>query len=98
MITFDQDGNLSPGIHWLSWPEFIAAFAWNDDRRRLIAGLKRALDDLRSAGCQTVYVDGSFVTAKDVPADFDACWDRAGVNLRSLPIVLLTFDDDRAMQ
>lgn len=96
--AFDKDGNLPPGIHRLSWTEFIAAFGWNDDHKRLMVGLKKALDDLRSAGCQTVYVDGSFVTAKDVPADFDACWERTGVKMRSLPIVLLTFDDDRAFQ
>ena len=39
------------------------------------SGLLRAMRLLRLAGCRAVYVDGSFVTAKPEPGDFDACWD-----------------------
>jgi hypothetical protein len=95
---FDPDGNLPPGVHSFSWSDFVQAFGWNDHRRRLIAGLRLALDDLKAAGCQTVYVDGSFVTAKETPGDFDACWERAGVTIRMLPRALMTFDPGRATQ
>ena len=67
-------------------------------RRRLLHGLRAALKALRAAGCKTVYVDGSFVTAKVSPGDFDDCWDISGVNPDLLDEVLLTFDGGRAAQ
>ena len=63
-----------------------------------MAGLKAAMVNLKSAGCRTVYVDGSFVTGKEYPGDFDACWEREGVDPLLLDPVLLTFDAGRAMQ
>ena len=63
-----------------------------------MAGLRAALENLKSAGCQTVYVDGSFVTRKEFPNDFDACWEEAGVDPSVLDPVLLTFDPGRAAQ
>jgi hypothetical protein len=97
-VVFDSHGNLPPGVHQFSWSDFAQTFGWNDHRRRLLAGLQLALDDLKTAGCQTVYVDGSFVTAKETPGDFDACWERAGVVIRMLPRALMTFDPGRATQ
>ena len=63
-----------------------------------MAGLKAAMVSLRDAGCITVYVDGSFVTAKEAPGDFDACWEEEGVDPIILDPVLLTFDAGRATQ
>lgn len=45
-----------------------------------------------------VYVNGSFVTSKVRPGDFDGCWDVAGVDPALLDPVLLTFDMRRAAQ
>ena len=56
------------------------------------------MENLKDAGCRTVYVDGSFVTAKEVPNDFDACWEEAGVNPFILDPALLTFDPGRITQ
>ena len=42
-------------------------------------GLRAALENLKRAGCRTVYVNGSFVMNKYVPNDYDACWEEAGV-------------------
>lgn len=56
---------------------------------------------LRSAGCPTIYIDGSFVTHKLVPGDFDACWEANGVDIKQLKIIapdLLKFDAKRAAQ
>ena len=64
----------------------------------MLAGLRAALENLRSAGCLTAYVDGSFVSSKSEPGDFDACWEEAGVDLDRLDPVLLTFDAGRAAQ
>ena len=57
-----------------------------------------AIDNLKRAGCRTVYIDGSFVTSKEVPNDFDACWEEAGVKPELLEPVLLQFDAGRAAQ
>lgn len=95
---FDPGGNLPPGVHETTWDVFVARFGINERRRRLIAGLKRALDSLKRAGCTRAYVDGSFVTAKDQPGDFDACWDPVGVNGALLDPVLLNFDNGRQLQ
>ena len=45
-----------------------------------------------------MYLDGSFVTSKQVPNDFDACWDEIGVNMSLIDPVLLKFDRVRAAQ
>ncbi len=53
-------------------------------RLRLLGGFQAATDILRAAGCQRVYLDGSFVTSKLVPNDFDALWDTNGVDVALL--------------
>lgn len=58
----------------------------------MLQGLRRALDELRTAGCHTVYVNGSFVTSKRTPGDFDACWDPRGVVRERLPATLVVYD------
>ena len=63
-----------------------------------MAGFRAALENLKSAGCRTVYLDGSFVTIKVIPNDYDACWDEDGVDPVLLDPVLLTFDAGRAAQ
>lgn len=94
----DADGNLPPGVHEGTWEEFEKRFGWTPHRRRLLVGLKMALDSLKAAGCARAFVDGSFVTAKEVPADFDACWDINGVDPSRVDPVLLTFDSGRQAQ
>jgi hypothetical protein len=81
---FDSNGNLPPGIHWTSWSEFVKRFDTNQQRHKLISGLREALELLSRAGCRAVYVGGSFVTSKDAPNDFDACWDNEDANLTFL--------------
>lgn len=70
---FDDAGLLPPGIHKAAWREVVVRFGTTRHRRKLLGGLKRALKTLRAAGCRRVYIDGSFVTAKSKPGDFDAC-------------------------
>ena len=41
-------------------------------------------------------MDGSFVSSKIEPGDFDVCWDEEGVDLDKLEPVLLVFDSGRA--
>lgn len=60
--------------------------------------MRAALLAFQQAGCRTVYIDGSFVTAKDAPGDFDGCWDPKGVFLDKLDPVFLDFSNKRAAQ
>jgi len=67
-------GALPAGIHDAAWSEVAARFGINATRIRLLSGLRRALDILAAAGCTSVYLGGSFVTAKALPADWDGCY------------------------
>ncbi|HPA46251.1 MAG TPA: hypothetical protein PLG59_10500 [bacterium] len=72
---FDSNGNLSPGVHFVSLEDVERTFAWNAHRRMLFAGLKEALTNLAKAGIRRVWIDGSFVTRKENPKDIDGCWE-----------------------
>ena len=96
--SFDERGNLPPGIHPATWDEIVERYATNERRGQLLDGLRIAIESLRAAGCARVYLDGSFVTDKDVPGDFDACWEVSGVDPALLDPVLLDFSDRRAAQ
>jgi hypothetical protein len=96
--SFDSTGNLPAGIHWASWNEIADRFGGTPHRQRLLDGLLSALKALSSARCETVYIDGSFVTAKATPGDFDACWSVLNVDADRLDPVLLDFANVRAAQ
>jgi len=89
---------LPPGIHLATLTEIAAAFAYNSRRRELYAGLIEATVHLRQVGCQTVLLDGSYVSAKPVPGDYDACWDPTGVDFAKLDPVFDDFGNGRAAQ
>ena len=94
-------GNLPPGIHEASWDESVERFGRTVHRRELLRGLYEAMLALRAAGCQRLYLNGSFVTEKAVPGDFDGCWEMAGVDfewLSELEPALLDWSDRRAAQ
>jgi hypothetical protein len=96
---FEQNtGKLPPGEHEASWDEFAARFGSSPHRRQLLIGLRCALDALAQAGCRRVWIDGSFVTTTEHPADFDACWDPEGVERRLVDPVILDLSNKRAAQ
>jgi hypothetical protein len=76
----------------------VTRYATSVRRQGLLDGLLGALRSLKSAGGTTAYLDGSLVTSKDHPGDFDACWESGGVILNQLDPELLTFSDGRAAQ
>ena len=45
-----------------------------------------------------MWLNGSFVTSKEEPGDFDACWDTDGVDLDALNPVILDLSAGRAVQ
>lgn len=67
-------------------------------RRQLLDGLAEAIELPAAAGCTRIWLNGSFVTAKDKPADFDACWDPDGVDLDALEPIFSDFANARANQ
>lgn len=95
---FDTDGLLPVGIHETSWKEFDERFGYNSHRKRLLNGLWKALKAMKIAGCEAIFIDGSFVTAKEFPNDYDCCWDISGVQPHLLDIVFFDFSNFRAAQ
>lgn len=96
--AFDIRGGLPPGIHAATWDEIVDRYATNTRRKLMLNGLLAALRSLRDAGCKTAYLDGSFITVKADPGDFDACWDPRHVDPSLLDTELLDFRAGRAAQ
>ena len=76
----------------------VSALAFTPRRVQLFAGLKDAIGHLKTAGCHSIYVDGSFVSKKPDPGDFDVCWAIDGVQVDKLDPVFLDFTNSRARQ
>src|SRR5262245_57146653 len=89
---------LPPGIHWSTLAETGARFATNEHRLKLFGGFTSVAEALRVAGCKTIYLDGSFTTDKELPKDYDGCWEPAGVQVERLDPILLDFSNLRAAQ
>lgn len=89
---------LPEGIHISDFAAVGAVFASNPPRKSLFGGLLAASQNLLGAGCQRIYLDGSFVTGKPIPGDYDVCWDPRGVNRKLLDPAFLVFDHQRKVQ
>ncbi len=89
-------GYLPPGVHPAPWTQVVPRFSKNSHRDRLITGLFGALKNLAGAGCRTVLLDGSFVSERPLPQDYDGAWEPQGVDPYKLDPVLLDFSNGRA--
>jgi hypothetical protein len=78
VLEFNEEGVLPEGEHKMSLEEFKDRFVFNQKRAVIFSGLKLLIKDLKSIGCKTIYVDGSYVTNKEEPNDVDVCWDDEG--------------------
>lgn len=87
---FDKNGYLPVGVHWAEWEEFKERFNYNLIRQRLIDGLELAMTQLKASNCRTIYIDGSFITSKPKPGDFDVCWEEDGVDTNELNLLAPT--------
>lgn len=76
----ETDGTLPAGIHDATWAEILERFATNARRRLLLDNFASIVGHLAAAGCQTVYLGGSFITTKPDPGDLDMLWDVTGVD------------------
>lgn len=89
---------LPQGIHIATMEEIAIFFATTDHRKNLYSGFERAVVSLSNSGCKTVFLDGSFVTAKPTPEDYDVCWDTTGVDRNLLDPVFYDFTNNRKEQ
>jgi hypothetical protein len=99
--NFDATGLLPKGIYLATWSEITTRYGATAQRQELLKLLRSALINLCNAGCETAYLDGSFVTAKEVPSDFDMCWcsrksDGTYIDPKKLDPILLDFSRGRA--
>ena len=85
------DGLLPIGVHVADWSAIKARFGTNSRRRVLLGGFRDASMALAGAGCTRLWLDGSFITDKELPGDYDLCWDWRGVDPSKLDPVLLDF-------
>jgi hypothetical protein len=95
---FKSSGLLPLGVHWAEWSEIVKRYGTNVHRQRLLSGLDRGLKALKNAGCPMAYVDGSFVTDKDFPKDYDVCYETVGVTFSMLDPVFHEFANHCAAQ
>lgn len=98
MIPDLVNGRMPAGVHEAGLDDVIATFAQTPWREWLLEGLRLALADLAAAGCSAVYLDGSYVSGKSVPGDYDLCWDMTGVDLAALHPVITMVTWPRAEQ
>jgi len=89
---------LEPGVHDATLSDIKDRFATNERRKELYEGLLKGCQALKLAGCSVIYLDGSFITEKSAPNDFDVCWEPRGVDANKLDAVLLDFNDQRRNQ
>ena len=92
-MKFNKQRNLLP-IHPVTWEEILDRFGTNYYRKQILRELKSALYNFKSSGCMKVFLDGSFITAKLRPGDFDGCWDPKGVDVKQLDPVLQDLSND----
>lgn len=88
--TFTAAGLLPVGIHRATWEDLCSRFGWNPRREQLLSGLLRVATNLREAGAAEIWLDGSFVTSKPEPGDFDGVWDPSTVDTSKVDPILIS--------
>ncbi len=89
---------LPPGIHDATLVEVYDRFVTNDKRKILYQGMIRGLDNIFKSGCPQVFLDGSYVTEKPNPGDYEICWDGRLVDPNLLDPVFFDFRNGRQTQ
>ena len=73
--SFTEVGLLPPGNHEATLKEIEERFVWSYGRKVIYDGLVFVTDQLNSSNVTTIWVDGSFVTAKVRPRDVDVAYE-----------------------
>lgn len=80
---------LPPGIHPFTLKQLRQDFVYNEQRQHVFDKLSEVIAHLKEAGCKRAFLGGSFVTGKELPKDFDLCWDPRGVDLTKVDPMLV---------
>ena len=89
---------LPPGIYDSTMDEIFTRYAITPWRLQLFYGLKKGIDHLFSCGCRQVFLDGSYITQKLLPADYEVIWDMQFVDGDMLDPIFLDFSNGRYNQ
>lgn len=89
---------LPPGVFNSTLEEVYDRYVINQKRLLLFDGLKRGLNNLFTSGCPQVFLDGSYVTEKPIPNDYEVCWDMNFVDPNLLDPVFFDFSNKRFNQ
>ena len=98
---FNSEGELPPGEHPATLADIEHRYATNPTRTVQFAGLTKAAQALAAAGCPTLWLNGSYITNKPEPADYDATFDAEPIDWIFLGLnepELLDFDAPRSTQ
>ena len=98
---FLASGELPPGEHPATLDQVEERYATNSTRRTQFEGLARACRALAAAGATTLWLNGSYITTKAEPRDYDATFDTDRLDWITLGLdepELLDFDAPRTTQ
>jgi hypothetical protein len=82
-LNFNSQGYLHQNIN-LSYEEFIFHFGTNQRRTKQIDNALPFFRIFFRCGCQTVYIDGSFVSTRKYPEDIDLCFDLTALDIKKI--------------
>ena len=85
------------GVYDASWDEFRIRYDVSFRRSAQLVGMKKFFMVLKDVNCKSVIIDGSFVTDKLIPGDYDGTWDTEGVDW-SLLLSSTWFQNKEQMQ
>ncbi|KAA6345245.1 hypothetical protein EZS27_007175 [termite gut metagenome] len=77
---FLDNGFLPEGIYETTFEEIKERLGFSNRRNRLLIGMKELMDVCKQLRCNVFYLDGSFVSEKLRPSDYDACWDTTSIH------------------
>jgi hypothetical protein len=89
---------MPPGIHTVTLAEVEDKFAYNAKRKALFAGLNRVVSILSEANCPEVFLDGSYITTKEKPDDYDLCFEPTGLQRTEGLRALLAAKENRKIE
>ncbi len=76
---FTELGYLPAGVYDATLVEIENRFAYNKTRKRLFEAMVKVVNMFREAKSPEIFLDGSYITTKPEPGDYDLCWEPSGV-------------------
>lgn len=91
-------GLLPPGVYDATLEEVRVRYAINPRRIALFKGMESGIENLFLSGSPLIYLDGSYITTKPRPDDYEICWDPRFVDPKNLDPIFLDFLEERNRQ